>query len=355
MICDPVALASRCARKPSVSPYSIQQAHYSPLLRPRRASPRSVPTPFQHSAAVTAAGARRDRLARRQAAPANTGGMSAVNRVLALDFDGVVCDSVGESALSAWRVRASVRARRWRSPPRVPPRRRPERCDLPFACAAVRRPGRPYGLKSSRRRLPRPRKTGARSLALPTSIRGGGGARLLHPAIPTPTGHAHALTQVRWTQTKNGRCSRACIVDPTQGCGGNAHRPPGRRDRLRKHRAGADTVRGNAHVVSCPLEMMRIAVSVSAGPHPARAAVHSAADARWVGVRSTAPARPPRRTHTPRHIDACVSALYRCAAWRLQGDASSVHEAVGPREEASRRPLREVPRWALVTTAPELS
>lgn len=59
--------------------------------------------------------------------------MAQVSRVLALDFDGVVCDSVGESALSAWKARAHARHRqdgaqhkvstRRRSPVRASPRR----------------------------------------------------------------------------------------------------------------------------------------------------------------------------------------------------------------------------------------
>lgn len=106
MLHAPVLSLGRCAQRPCQSLGSISSAFPCAPCKVLRSRP--SPGSVLHRAVYGpgSSAARRGRSVRVEAA-AKPGGMAGVNRVLALDFDGVVCDSVGESALSAWRVRCS--------------------------------------------------------------------------------------------------------------------------------------------------------------------------------------------------------------------------------------------------------
>jgi hypothetical protein len=75
-----------------------------------RAAPRRAPL-HRACAPAVAAPLRRSVSARGMSAAASSSPQGAgITDVYALDFDGVVCDSVGESAQSAWRVRCATNA-----------------------------------------------------------------------------------------------------------------------------------------------------------------------------------------------------------------------------------------------------
>lgn len=96
MLCSQVLAAGRASQRGlRSSPLNSSV----PALRPAppsRCRAQNTPIAFAY--------VRRKRPGAALHASAAPPGMSSINRVLALDFDGVVCDSVGESALSAWKV-----------------------------------------------------------------------------------------------------------------------------------------------------------------------------------------------------------------------------------------------------------
>lgn len=127
------------------------------------------------------------------------------------------------------------------------------------------------------------------------------------------------------------------------------------------------------HVLT-PLSVPTDTAPCPPGPHPPRAAIHPAADARHLGARVTLPSLSLSFRGTrllsfvpalPLLNDSCALSRLRfaslaCAAphlytARAQGDAPCLHAAVGAGEGPSRRPLWEVPRRALATPHPCVS